>query len=132
MILVNISMVCNHCKNLLEETYRFAILLRVFSILLQLPRCIAIKYGDLCFQGRKLLSFYLHTLQNVVPLLLIAPSFPFFRLNGTGISNINCERTRARNQRQLATFDISIFKHCSEAFGSKLQIFQVPFVPQFP
>ena len=31
-----------------------------------------------------------------------------------------------------ATFDISIFKHGSEAFGSKLQIFQVSFVPQFP
>ena len=27
---VNISMVCNHCKNLLEETYTSAILLRVF------------------------------------------------------------------------------------------------------
>ena len=32
----------------------------------------------------------------------------------------------------IATFDISIFEHGSEAFGSKLQIFQVPFVPQFP
>ena len=29
-------------------------------------------------------------------------------------------------------FDISIFKHGSEAFGSKLQIFQVSFVSQFP
>ena len=33
---------------------------------------------------------------------------------------------------QQATFNISIFKHGSEAFGSKLQIFQVSFVPQFP
>ena len=33
---------------------------------------------------------------------------------------------------QQATFDISIFEHGSEAFGSKLQIFQVSFVPQFP
>ena len=33
MIAVNIyvSMVCNHCKNLLEETYRSAILSRVFE-----------------------------------------------------------------------------------------------------
>ena len=33
---------------------------------------------------------------------------------------------------QKATLDISVFKHGSEAFGSKLQIFQVSFVPQFP
>ena len=31
---VNISMVCNHCKSLLEEMYRSVILARVFSILL--------------------------------------------------------------------------------------------------
>ena len=30
MIPVNISVVCNHCKNLLEEMYRSAILFRVF------------------------------------------------------------------------------------------------------
>ena len=30
MIPVNISMVCNHGKNLLEEKFRCAILLRVF------------------------------------------------------------------------------------------------------
>ena len=33
---------------------------------------------------------------------------------------------------QKATFDISIFKHGSKAFGSKLQVFQVSFVSQFP
>ena len=36
---------------------------------------IGIKYRDLCFQGRKLLLFPLHKLQNVVPLSLIAPSW---------------------------------------------------------
>ena len=34
--------------------------------------------------------------------------------------------------RLLGTFYISIFKHGSEAFGSKLQNFQVSFGPQFP
>ena len=33
---------------------------------------------------------------------------------------------------QQATLDISTFQHGSEAFGSKLQIFKVPFVFQFP
>ena len=65
MIPVNISMVCNHCKNLLEETYTPAILLQYYCIAReistnnyqQLPRYIGIKYCDLCFQeGKKLLS----------------------------------------------------------------------------
>ena len=32
MIPVNISMVCNHCKSLLEETYTSAILLSLLNI----------------------------------------------------------------------------------------------------
>ena len=74
MIPVNQNMVCNHCKNLLEETYRSGILLRVLNItsLLvrladkQLATSIGVKYRGLCFQERKLLLF-LHTLQYEVP-----------------------------------------------------------------
>ena len=41
MIPVNISMVCNLCKNLLEETYRSAIplsLLNITVLLVRLPQ----------------------------------------------------------------------------------------------
>ena len=41
----------------------------VFSFSSSFP----IKYCDFCFQERKLLIFYLHTLHYVVPSLLIAP-----------------------------------------------------------
>ena len=40
-------------------------------------------------------------------------------------------RASTSEREQQATFDISVFEHGSEAFGSKLQIFQVSFVPQF-
>ena len=38
MIPVNIIMVCNHCKNLLEETYPSAILLSLLNITALLVR----------------------------------------------------------------------------------------------
>ena len=38
MMPVNINMVCNHCKNLLEEMYTSAILLRVLNITALLVR----------------------------------------------------------------------------------------------
>ena len=49
MIPVNISMICNHCKHLLEETYRSAILLRVLNItalLVRLAQTITKIYGN--------------------------------------------------------------------------------------
>ena len=58
---VNISMVCNHCKSLLEETYicnPFESLLNITVLLVRLAQTITctkylgIKYHDLCFQER--------------------------------------------------------------------------------
>ena len=42
-----------------------------------ITKILGIKYRDFCFQERKVLLFYLHTLQYVAPLLLIAPSWGF-------------------------------------------------------
>ena len=107
MIRVNISMVFNHCKNLLEETYRSESLFNITALLARLAQTITKnnknKIRWLLFPREKITVILLASLQYVVPLSLIAPSWgtspyswlkvPLFqaggiiRFSGTRISN---------------------------------------------
>ena len=84
------SMVCNHCKNLLEETYiciPFESLLNVTALLVRLAQTIT-KYLGI---KKEITVIYLHTLQCVVHLLLVAPSWgtsPYSWLRMWGIYEI--------------------------------------------
>ena len=86
-------MVFNPCKNLLEEMYISAILLKITALLVRLVQaitmCLGIKYRDLCFQERiycYLLAYttIFSTLLLIAPIVGLLPTFdsrfPFFRL----------------------------------------------------
>ena len=87
LILVNISMFCNRCKNLLAETYLQSFWYYCIASETNTNNyhniIIGIKYCDFCFQGRKLLLFYLHALGYVIPLVLYYTKLGYFFLQLT-------------------------------------------------